>query len=580
MISIKTPNVKETMTMVYSTIERFPLAVISGCIAVFASCYFIDLDYSDEELKNTILRLIMVSSLGIAFFTALKLFAESLQQAFWRYVLGGIGVAALAVYYYGMPADLKVVEWVRYILFGIIAHLMVSFAPFLPGKSKEGFWRYNKNLFLQIVTAFFFAMVIYMGLALALLALDKLFDINFNSKLYLKLFYIVSGIFSMLYFLGGMPRQQELYADDEEFSKGLSVFTQYILIPLVGIYNLILYIYTIKIAISWDWPRGWLGYLFISYSALGILSYLLIYPLAKSGKRALLRIFSKWFFFSLIPLVVVLFLAIYRRVDEYGLTENRYFLYLLDFWLLGIAVYFSFFKSKNIKLVPISLAVVILLSSFGPWGAFGWSARNQANRFEELIKKAKVGGLSFEERKDVSSVIQYLGRRKKLSHLQPYFKADIDSLYEHNSSSYAQVLLNEYNINYVNSWQRDSTAGSSFAYYSIKENYYLNVGSYDQFLSYSYGGQSDMLKAGDGQALIIDSLNTSIDLKPFISHLRKEHPGGDYEMQPDQLMIEGNNDEISYKIYFLSLSLRRDSDNNYQAQSLRFNMFFNKKAKK
>ncbi|MBL3656929.1 DUF4153 domain-containing protein [Fulvivirga sediminis] len=580
MISIKTPNIRETGAMVYATIKRFPLAVISGCIAVFASCYFVDLDFESTELKNTFLRLIMVSSLGIAYFTALKLMAESLGQRFWKYVLGALGVVCLVIYYSVMSADLQVVDWVRYILFGIIAHLMVSFAPFLLVKGKEGFWRYNKNLFLQIVTAFFFAMVIYMGLALALLALDKLFDINFSSKLYLKLFYVVSGLFSMLYFLGGMPRQQELYADEEAFSKGLSVFTQYILIPLVGIYNLILYIYTIKILISWDWPRGWLGYLFISYAVLGILSYLLIYPLAQSGERGWLRVFSRWFFFSLIPLVVVLFLAIYRRVDEYGLTENRYFLYLLDFWLLGMAVYFSFFKNKNIKIVPLSLAIVILLSSFGPWGAFGWSARNQVNRFQGLIKKAEAGGLSFNERKDVSSVIHYLARRRKLAHLQPYFKADVDSLYDHNYSGYAEVLLREYEIDYVNEWQRDSTMASAFSYYSIKQNYYLNVGDYDQFLSCSQVGSSGPIKVEDWENLVIDSLKTSINLKPFITQLKKKHSGGSYDMEPDQLMLEGENDDIKFKIYFLSVSLRRDADGQYEVQGLGFNMFFKKKGKK
>jgi hypothetical protein len=38
-----------------------------------------------------------------------------------------------------------------------------------------------------------------------------------------------------------------------------------------------------------------------------------------------IRTFTKRFFFALFPLIVLLILAVGRRVSEYGVTENRYF---------------------------------------------------------------------------------------------------------------------------------------------------------------------------------------------------------------------------------------------------------------
>jgi len=56
-------------------------------------------------------------------------------------------------------------------------------------------------------------------------------------------------------------------------------------------------------------------------------------PLIHRGEESWINRFSRWFYFAEIPLVVVLLLAIGRRVQEYGMTENRYFVVLLGLWL-------------------------------------------------------------------------------------------------------------------------------------------------------------------------------------------------------------------------------------------------------
>ena len=87
------------------------------------------------------------------------------------------------------------------------------------------------------------------------------------------------------------------------------------------------------------------------------------------------------------PLIILLGFAIWKRVASYGITEQRYFVLALAFWLLYIALYFLLSKRKTIRLIPLSLCVLAFLVSFGPWGAAGVSLRVQRSRLQALLEK-------------------------------------------------------------------------------------------------------------------------------------------------------------------------------------------------
>src|SRR5690606_16090706 len=99
--------------------------------------------------------------------------------------------------------------------------------------------------------------------------------------------------------------------------------------------------------------------------------------------------FSRGYYYFLIPLVILLFIAIGMRIQEYGLTVNRYIIALMGVWLGFIAIYFSIGK-KKIKTIPISLALFMILSSFGSWGMFSLSERNQRNRLASILTENKI----------------------------------------------------------------------------------------------------------------------------------------------------------------------------------------------
>lgn len=105
-------------------------------------------------------------------------------------------------------------------------------------------------------------------------------------------------------------------------NKILTVLLNYIVTPAVLIYTAILYLYMLRILISWSLPAGGVAYL--------VFWFTLLVLLVKAFQQLLDKRLYDWFFdrFSLIslPTQVLFWVGVVRRTNEYGLTEPRVFL--------------------------------------------------------------------------------------------------------------------------------------------------------------------------------------------------------------------------------------------------------------
>ena len=135
------------------------------------------------------------------------------------------------------------------------------------------------------------------------------------------------------------------------------------------------------------------------------------------------------------PLIALLYTAIWVRVRSYGITEQRYYLILLGAWLGGISLYFIFSRSKNIKAIPISLMLIGLLSLVGPWSVFSVSDGSQLHRLERILEQngiwqpgQKVMTAKSVKQKDalqIAGTIEYFVSRDQVMLLQPIFSKDL-----------------------------------------------------------------------------------------------------------------------------------------------------------
>src|SRR5690606_5682983 len=115
------------------------------------------------------------------------------------------------------------------------------------------------------------------------------------------------------------------------YPKQLRMAAAFLLMPLVAVYLLILYAYAARVLMEWRWPMGWASYLVLGFSALGLLVLFVIHPLEDNAGAAAadggwqarweakwVKLFTRHFHHALIPLLLLLFAAIGRRVHEYG----------------------------------------------------------------------------------------------------------------------------------------------------------------------------------------------------------------------------------------------------------------------
>jgi hypothetical protein len=257
---------------------------------------------------------------------------------------------------------------------------------------------------------------------------------------------LLIGIFQTWFLLAGIPADVKALEAEITYPKGLKVFTQFVLLPLVGLYLSILYAYLAKIITIGEWPRGWVSNLVLGFSVVGIFSLLLIYPIRFLAGNTWIRIYARWFFRALFPLLILLSLAIWRRVREYGITESRYAVMVLAGWLCVMAVYFLLSKSKNIKFIPVTLSVLAVLVSLGPWGILAVSESSQTNRLADLfhkysiLKNGRVGKAVLPvlnaDLYQISSIVQYLGERHQYASIKPWFNGKIDSILERQRKEY------------------------------------------------------------------------------------------------------------------------------------------------
>jgi hypothetical protein len=261
--------------------------------------------------------------------------------------------------------------------------------------------------------------------------------------------------------------------ETRDYPRALRVFSQFILVPLVTLYLVILTLYMGKIALTQVWPSGWIGYLVSSVSVVGILSLLLIFPVAGKEENRWMRTYSRWFYVALLPSVAMLLMAVVKRVNQYGVTENRYFMVVLSVWLALIALYFVFSRGKNIKIIPATLAVLAFATFFGPWGAYAVSSRSQTQRLERFLieKQVLVDGsiqknadLSFEDRRELSAMLHYLVGTHGTGSFEPWFEDGLawaDTLgsdkrggQRRRTDETAKGVMEEMGIAYVHQWEQ------------------------------------------------------------------------------------------------------------------------------
>lgn len=573
---MKLPSIDYLIRNTKSSLLRFPWVLAVACAATGVGIWFNEIPYGASH-HDRVGHFLMALYLGISLCFGLSMLLERIRRP--RTIEAVVFVPVLSLlglYAYSMEGQPEFVVGARYSLYLLASHVFVAVAPYLRRGYSRGFWEYNHRLLLRIIVSGIFTGCLYLGIVAAMAAIDHLFDVTVSNKAYVRIFLLASGIFNTWFFLAGVPGDFEDLDRDHPYPRVIQVLTQYILVPLVTLYLVILYSYAFKIVMDWEWPVGWVSYLVLICSLLGILSLLLVHPIQELRENQWIKAFSRYFYFILFPLLVLLFASIGRRISEYRLTENRYFVLVLAFWLTGIALYFTFSRVRNIKIVPVSLGLLALLTSFGPWGAFQVARHSQVERLRDLLqtqsllKDGKLARASApiakETEAQIGSVVEYLECRKLLKTLSPWLPdsalADADSVLKNR-----YTVLNQLGLKYMHVDRYGKIEENNSSHYSVLDGKTRRITGFDYYLIGEQNGSQDtsfILIPGPDRCearYISDSLRVRIMVRgttlmefklwPLLDSLQKTHPGPWIEKLPPEMLyreLEGGGYKVGLQV--------------------------------
>lgn len=561
------------------------MVVLAAAINLATVIYLIEL----PEVLTSVdwaIPMLFTCFLAVPLFISAHLVAERRQWTTPTKVAALAGVLALLVlYFFSVGFELVQRDYYRFGMFFVCAHLLVSFAPFIGYYQTNGFWHYNKTLLAQLFGATLYAGTLFVGIIIAVETVRFLFGSfaqTLVGSLEMYIFVIIFLFLHPLFFLYGIPDRLDTFQAQTTYPRGVKVFTQYVLLPLVVVYLLILYVYSGKILVQWQLPEGGVAYLVMAFSVAGVLALLLVYPLRESTEERWIRLFTKSFYLALFPLIVLLFIAIYRRIHDYGITENRYLVAALAIWLAAISMYFLVSKREDIRWIPVSLFVFGFLMAIGPWSIFSVSRRDQLQRFSALLRENTLlddsgmfsgkGAVSEEEYDQLISGIRFFRDRRESNALRSFF-----STLPPDSDNFTLAQSMEKQIQKINQKEGNSVTASNETL-----SYYLNTTGNEISVNIEgfgilstveiYGNQSYeydkwKIKSTNYGALlrVLNGTNevTTWDIGARLSQLYDQYEASYYEVGPASLTfnapgvrlvltnVSKNGTTYSYKGFFL-----------------------------
>tara|TARA_Y100001934_G_scaffold25687_1_gene28466 strand:+ start:1945 stop:3735 length:1791 start_codon:yes stop_codon:yes gene_type:complete len=477
-------------------IARFPLASIA-CVIAF-SMAMIEIHDSLPRLFNDL----WISSIQLCFLAiAGKLFCEAQDKP----PLYGI-FFSLAIF---LPTFLFLESYSQSLVI-LASFLAMGLAPYLSKDiTYKQTWTFNHRLWLQVIFAIVASTLLFSGLASIYWTITILFKISFDP--YLSTAAFITFIFGPFLAMSGIPKHfKDEALDEAKFVNQSRFLFQWIIIPLLYAYAAIIYAYALFMLINWQLPQGTIVKSVLGFGIVGITTYLAIYPFDKSSK--LIELFKAHFAkVSILPLVL-LTMAIWIRVEEYGLTENRYLVIAGIVWGAS-AIYFMFKGTEHvIRNIIASLVVILFLITLTPLNGGYLSSLSQNARLAHVLEENGIlvddkiipteKELSVDDRIKITKITQYLVRKSYINDLKHWFRdmpdAAVNQWDKKNSPTYNSHLgvMKDMGVkhaslshSYYKNRSKNADTKKHFEYRSISANSNLvNTQGYDFYLKRDFYG--------------------------------------------------------------------------------------------
>ena len=575
---MKLPSINYVLDAWLRGLKRFPLAALTAFIGTFCAILMID----DFDQDIFIFKLILSCLVFFPFFIIIKVMEEVYK---WKPSIGiGLNLlflvlmAAYAFFMAPHPDAYAHTHVIQFFIFLAVSHLCATFFPYFKNNNSFDFWEYNRSLFINFITGAVYMSVIILGLFIALMALITLFNLDVDGKVYGYIVALTAGVFHTGYFLSVFPSRYKFKISTTSYHLGYINLVKYILISLVVLYLIILYAFGLKIMVNWELPKGFVALLVLGFSIAGILSYLLNYMLPEIEGSGWVKLYKKWFFYALLPVTALLFVGLFKRIGDYGYTEERYFILITGIFLVFVCLYFIMSKKDDIRVIPIAMTMACLITGLGgPIGAFSVSKKSQLKRLATLLEQSKITKNGILQSKEDQTYITN-GNRNSKDSVGNQIGFFLDRQYydvlekwtgplefEPASSSYDKKVhvLEKFNI-YMPKAARVEKKRSNIRIISADKFEAINIQSFDNFINLNTGNGNQKgyhLKTVSFTSQVVfkneDVILDTLDLKDFIMSLEPQDFGYYEDHLPSKdLQIDIESETRIYKLALNKFSFR------------------------
>lgn len=173
---------------------------------------------------------------------------------------------------------------------------------------------------------------------------------------------------------------------------------------------IVLYIYLLKILITLKMPVGQLNW----FASFALLFNIFFYISGEFDDDFLIKFHQKYGGIILIPIFIIQTIAIYIRVNAYGLTPLRYL--SIAFNIIGLSFIVSSIVKKKLFIYPV-FVVLVLLIFISPLNVVDVPAFNQEKILKNVLAKNNMlvnneiipkNDISIEDKETINSAYNYL----------------------------------------------------------------------------------------------------------------------------------------------------------------------------
>ncbi len=546
-----------TKKVLTSALERFPLSIAFFLAFAILLIYQINLPFERvREYREVLNRLFGSIAFGAALSMAVKVLLERLDKGEKEgFIAGFLVIFTSVLFYLFLLPEFNTITVIR-LIFSIVALLLAFiFIPYF--LKRDNFESYVAHLISVVATTAFFSIVLGLGVTALIFAIRSLLIENLSYNYFAYTWIITGFVFAPTYFFYALPKHDEVL-DKNNIATPLRAALIYLVLPLLGAYTVVLYLYFARILLTWNWPSGIVSYLVSSYAAIGIVAVFLSWPF-KDNKwvDTFIKVYTK----AIFPLLAMMFVAIYLRINQHGITENRYFIVAIGLWATFAIAFINLDKGKRNIILVTSLAAVLILTSYGPLSATSLTIRSQNSRFEELLLKNDM----LENNEIIPN-----------PNVSETSKRNIISIIEHFHYNYGTERLlyfpDEYSINELREilgfdrFEISDPSKQYFSYFTILEPFEITGydllipleyyrGTEEYIREIEYNENTYIIKIDDNQLIISanDNILITISLYDHAIYLNESYSETPRErVSAVDLAFEHENENVKVKIVYNS----------------------------